>query len=305
MTARWNAFWFGAADVAPLAVIRICTGVLLLYVYLAAAPDAHDYLGTHAWIDAGLLGTLRGAGSDAAVPPWWGQSIWFHVSSPTGITLTYAAFLIAIVCFTVGLFTRLATIAVWIGHLSFVHRAYLSWSGLDTILAMLLFYLCFAPGGAAFSVDRAFRRQDLPPHTWTANLVLRMIQVHMCIVYLSAGLSKLQGSQWWDGTAVWNSMAMYEFSVVDVTRLGYLGDTVCLAISNAGVLLTLALEIGFVFLIWNPAMRPAVLALAVVVHAGIGALMGMAAFGAAMLTGCVAFVDASIIRSRVTMRGLD
>jgi hypothetical protein len=132
-----------------------------------------------------------------------------------------------------------------------------------------------------------------------------MIQVHMCIVYLSAGLSKLQGSQWWDGTAVWNSMAMYEFSVVDVTRLGYLGDTVCLAISNAGVLLTLALEIGFVFLIWNPAMRPAVLALAVVVHAGIGALMGMAAFGAAMLTGCVAFVDASIIRSRVTMRGLD
>jgi predicted methyltransferase MtxX (methanogen marker protein 4) len=39
------------------------------------------------------------------------------------------------------------------------------------------------------------------------------------------------------------------------------------------------------------------LTLAVVMHAGIGLLMGMGAFGAAMLTGCLAFVDASRVRA--------
>jgi hypothetical protein len=39
-----------------------------------------------------------------------------------------------------------------------------------------------------------------------------------------------------------------------------------------------------------------VLALAVLLHAGIGFFMGMTAFGLAMLTGCLAFADAGSIR---------
>lgn len=301
LVAAWDEFWFRPVDVAPLAAIRVCTGLVLLYVYAAAAPDVQSYLGPHAWIDPVAIDQLRHppASGDSPVRTWWGQSVWFGVDSPAAIALIYAAFLVAIVCFTVGLCTRAANVAVWIGHLSFIHRAFLSWSGMDTVLAMLTFYLLFGPSGAAFSVDRRLRRRPAPEHTWNANTALRLIQIHMCVIYLCAGLGKLQGSQWWDGTAVWMTLALHEFAPFDLTWLGRLGDTFALLLSNVGVLLTLGFEIGFAFLIWNPRIRPALLALAVFLHAGIGFFMGMAAFGAAMLTGCVSFLDAGDIRSFV------
>lgn len=298
LVAAWDRFWFTPVDPAPLGAIRVCTGCVLLYAYAAATPCVQDYLGPHAWIDPVAINQLRypADAGEGSVPPWWGQSVWFYVHGPVAIGLVYAAFLLAILCFTVGLFTRTANLAVWIGHLSFVHRAFLSWCGMDTVLAMLTFYLLLAPSGAAFALDCRHRGRCALSRSWAANLALRLIQIHMCVIYLCAGLSKLQGNRWWDGTAVWMTLALHEFAPVNVTWLGYLGDDFCLLLSNVGVLLTLGFEIGFAFLVWNRRARPALLALALLLHAGIGFFMGMGAFGAAMLTGCLSFVDADIIR---------
>src|SRR5207249_10022731 len=145
--------------------------------------------------------------------------------------------------------------------LSFVHRAFLSWSGLDTVLAMLTFYLLFAPSGAAFSLDRRRARTPPPEKSWAANVSLRLIQVHLCVIYLCAGLSKLQGARWWDGTAVWLTVMPEEFALFDMSWLAHGGDVPCLLFSNVGVALTLATEIGFAFLIWNRSLRPVFLGL--------------------------------------------
>src|SRR5205823_4904323 len=104
------------------------TGLVLLYVYATAAPDVQSYLGPHAWVDPAAIDQLRQppAPGDGPAPLLWGPSVWFYVHSPTAVALTYAAFLIFIVCFTLGLFTRTANVAVWVGHLSFIHRAFLS-----------------------------------------------------------------------------------------------------------------------------------------------------------------------------------
>jgi hypothetical protein len=298
----WDQFWFTPADVAALAAIRVCTGLVLFYTYATIAPDVLNYLGPHAWVDSATVDQFRrpaGPG-EAPAPAWWGQSVWFYLDSPSAVVLIYAAFLAAIVCFTLGLFTRLANVAVWAGHLSFIHRAFVGWCGMDTVLAMLTFYLLFAPSGAAFSLDRRRSRAAVPQSSWSANVALRLIQLHICVIYLCAGLSKLRGNRWWDGTAVWLTMNLHEYALLDFTWLGHFGDDVCLLLSNVGVLATLGFEIGFTFLVWNSKARPALLWLAVFLHAGIGLFMGMGAFGAAMLTGCVAFVDPSQIRTIVS-----
>jgi hypothetical protein len=290
----WNRFWFSPADVTPLAAIRVCSGLILLYVYVSAAVDLQSYLGPHAWVDPAAMKLLRSP---------WVQSIWFYIGSPNLIGLVYAMFLISIACFTVGLFTRAASVAVWVGHLSFIHRAFLGWSGMDTVLAMVTFYLLFAPSGATFSVDSRWRGKGIQS-SWSANTALRLIQIHTCVIYLSAGLSKLQGNRWWDGTAVWMTMSLHEFALFDLTWLGRFGDTFCLVLSSVGVLLTLTLEIGFIFLIWNPRTRRSMLKLALLLHAGIGLFMGMAAFGAAMLTACLSFVEGSEIRRFLSKVGI-
>src|SRR5262245_53771942 len=165
----WNDFWFMPAEVTPLAAIRVCSGLVLLYIYLFTAFDLQNYLGTHSWIDAAAIEQLRHTVNNNMVSSWWVQSIWFYIGSERSVEVASAVFLVSIVCFTLGIFTRASSIAVWIGHLSFIHRAFLSWSGMDTVLAMILFYLLFAPCGAVYSLDSRWRESKGTQSAWSAN----------------------------------------------------------------------------------------------------------------------------------------
>ena len=69
--------------------------------------------------------------------------------------------------------------------------------GLDKINCMLAMYLMLGPCGARYSIDRLWRLRrgaptEVPPSS-AANLAIRLIQVHMCIIYLFSGIGKLQG----------------------------------------------------------------------------------------------------------------
>lgn len=303
----WNRFWFTPADPTTLGAIRIGTGLMLLYIHLGAIADLSHFVGPEAWIDPAAVGQLKTIGQDApdaldrVARGWWGQSLWFYVQQPALLWLTYGLFLTAVLCFTVGLFSRAAAVVVWAGHLSYIHRGFITWDGMDSILAMLTLYLMCGPTGATLSLDRLRSRSRQTERSWAANVVIRMIQVHMCVIYLCAGLSKLQGARWWDGTAVWMTMVLPEYVVVDLSWLAYGGDWLCHLVSNVGVVVTLGFEISFAYLIWNRTMRPLLLFLAVLLHAGIGLVMGLGAFGAVMLIGCLAFVAPESIRAVVEL----
>lgn len=310
----WNRFWFTPADPTTLAAIRICTGLVLLYVHSTCSAQLLDFIGPNGWVDALAMDRIRGIGQgapdtwDRVGHGWWGWSLWCHVQQPALLWAVYAGFLLTVLCFTLGLFSRVTSVVVWIGHLSYIHRSFFIWFGLDTILALLTFYLLFGPTGAALSLDCLRARQQNRPEValqprWSANLVIRLIQIHMCMIYLCAGLAKLQGPRWWDGTAVWLVLLQPETAPYDLGWLAQLGDTTCLLISNLGVLLTLGLEIGFAFLIWNRTLRPIILILALLVHGGIGLCMGFDAFGAAMLAGCLSFVSPTALRGLIDKLG--
>jgi hypothetical protein len=335
----WDRFWFTPVDPTTICAIRVCTGLVLLYIHLTCLSVMPDFLGPDAWFDQKAVTQLKGLAdseyekalegirqvpdlvqkkrmlSEAEVirsaQTWWSQSVWMYVKDPTGLWFTYGLFLVAIFCFTFGLFTRTANVIVWIGHLSYVERGYTIWFGMDAILAMLLLYMLIAPTGATLSLDRLrsrYRaaRQALggrgdphppaPPPSWLANVSVRMIQIHMCIVYLCAGFAKLQGATWWSGNAGWMTMSLYEFQLFDTTWLFLLPDPMWQFISNFSVLFTIAFEVGFIFLIWNRTLRPLILFAAFMLHVGIGFFMGLGGFGAIMLTGCLAFVSPDSVR---------
>jgi hypothetical protein len=49
-------------------------------------------------------------------------------------------------------------------------------------------------------------------------------------------------------------------------------------------------------LIWNRTLRPLVLTLGVLLHAGIGLVMGLGLFSSVMLIGCAAFLNPTSLR---------
>jgi hypothetical protein len=107
----------------------------------------------------------------------------------------------------------------------------------------------------------------------------------MCVIYLFAGLSKLQGEAWWDGQALWGALSNLEYQSADMTWLARHPRLV-----EVGTHLCVLWELTFCVLVWRPRWRPLVLAGAVALHVGIGACLGMWTFGLIMLAGCASFL---------------
>jgi hypothetical protein len=162
---------------------------------------------------------------------------------------------------------------------------------------MLAMYLAVGPSGDAFSLDRwlAGRRAGSPLPvrcSWSANLALRLIQIHLCIIYLFAGMAKLTGPAWWDGTALWMALGNMEYQSLDMT---WLADWPRLI--NLMTHVTLFWELSYSALIWPRLTRGVVLALAIPLHMGIAICLGMVTFGLAMLIANLAFVPSSWVRA--------
>ena len=124
--------------------------------------------------------------------------------------------------FTIGLWTRLSSILSVIVVISFAHRVPEALFGLDKIILMLTLYLAVGPSGKALSFDSwlaRHRAKNSPPPGPSAavNFALRLIQLHMCIIYLFAGSSKLQGTAWWNGQAMWMVLGNLEYQYLDMT----------------------------------------------------------------------------------------
>jgi len=252
-------------------------------------------------------------------------SIWFYVTDPTWMHIVHGGVLLILFFFAIGFCTRVTSVLAWLAMLSYIQRAPTTLFGMDTMMVVITLYLVIGPSGAACSVDRllaryrarraALRLQPVaeladssaqaaePEPSVSANLALRLIQVHFCIIYLAAGLSKLQGPAWWGGTAVWGTMANYEFCPLrirlyaDALRTLAQNRWLWELVTTGGTVFTLVFEISFAFLVWERSLRPLLIIGAVLLHLGIALCMGLVAFSIMMLTGVLAFVPSGVVRS--------
>lgn len=284
----WDRFWFTPADPTGLAVVRWGVTFFLLYAYLGLLPATLDWMGPHAWVDSQAVAELRG-GPDAELGRW---SVWFWITTPTWFWLGHALFLGSLGCLALGFWPRTACVIAWIGHVSFSQRGLVCLDGSDAVAAFVLLYLIICPGGGV-----SLRRRETPASSVAANLALRCIQVHLCVVYACSGLSKLQGPMWWSGTAIYYSSMLPEYwpACFDFRWLA-VSDLACQAMSNVGTAATLGYEIGFPFLIWNRALRPWLFAVGFLLHGAIGLVLGLEVFSAIMVVACLTFVDGATLR---------
>jgi hypothetical protein len=253
-------------------------------------------------------------------------SVWFHVNDPATMWFCHALVLIVIVLFTLGAFTRVTSVLVWLAALFYIHRSQQILFGMDTMMNVLLFYLMIGPSGAALSVDRLIARWRAsralylagghsvpwaeavlagPRPSSLANFAIRLIQIHFCFIYMSSGLSKLKGTMWWDTTATWYTIANPEFCPMQYRAYEWVLLQIAsirplLLIVFAGVTyFTLVLEIALPFLVWTR-MRPYVVIGAILLHSGIAWVMGLTCFGLLMMTLLLCYVPSSVVRERLT-----
>jgi hypothetical protein len=297
--AAWNTFWFTAADPLPLAIVRIGTGLLLAWSSFVWLLDTDAFFGPAGWLPAHEVWRMNDQ-------PW--QWSWYFLA--TSSTARWTAGLLTLVSaltLTVGLATRLSALVAFAGLVSAANRAPLNVFGLDDTLGMLLISVVIGPAAACLSVDRWLQERLTAPHqpqgqggaSISANLALRLLQCHLCVVYFFSGTGKLLGASWWEGMALWGAAANGQYRTLDLT---WMADHLLLI--NAITLATLFWEVSYPAMVWPRLTRPWAITMGIAVHLGIGLAMGMMEFGLAMIVANLAFVPASAWRKWTAMLGL-
>ncbi len=284
----WDRFWFTPRLPQTLAIIRIGCGAMLVYVHVIWAIFATDFMGESAWIDNATIRELHNA--------QWAWSWLWYIDSPLLLRLHELLAIIFCTAMMLGFLTRIATPLAWWFTLMTCHRMTGALFGLDQVVVMLSMYLMIAPCGSVFSIDaflhaRGWELKWLPtggPDSPSVlnNVATRMIQLHLCVIYLFGGLSKMRGEMWFDGSAMWFALVNYEYQSLDMTWIGR--SPFVIATLTA---ITIFWETFYCALVWPRFTRPIALALAFFVHAGIALVLGMITFGTSMILANLAFFE--------------
>jgi hypothetical protein len=277
---RWNGFWFTPEPTSTIAVIRIAYGLLMVAWTVSLLPGLMDFFASD-----GILPEAP-AYDQAAQRGLWSVFAWFP--SDGALIAGWVLLLVASICVTLGLFTRLATIAVWVVLLSLQRRTPLVHNAGDVVLRILGLYLIFAPAGAALSLDRLRHvgRRAFWAFPARAPIVIRLLQIQISIIYISTVWAKVRGEAWNDGTAV-----IYSLSLDDLSRFpvpSFVLESPLLA--NLATWSVLAIELGIGILVWNRKLRPYALLVGVAMHLGIDVGLRVGFFSYAMFVVYLSFL---------------
>lgn len=276
----WNEFFFAPTRPTPVAVFRIAYGILVILDVMLLRPEWLTWFGPR-----GLVGL------DAmhALAAGWRLNL-FVAFPPTDasanaifwITLAFAIFV------TVGFFTRLSCVMVFICLASIHQRDLFITNAGDGLLRVTGFFLIFAPAGAALSADRLLRiwrgketAEIAPRPPWAQ----RLLQIQTSLVYFSSFWLKSQGSYWMDGTAMY-----YVYHLEQLQRFPLPSWITIPILVKLASWLTLAIEFALGVLIWFKDVRYTVLLCGLFLHMLIEYTMNIPLFEWIMVSTYINFV---------------
>jgi hypothetical protein len=281
---RGEGFAYQPARHEPLAALRIGLASVLLGQAALVAPAYRDLYGGAGLVRAPARDLLALPG----LPHLDGLT---RLLAPAGactssvLVAVAACYVLSLTLLLLGLGTRAAAGLSWFVHLALVSTGHGTNYGADHLANAFLFYLVWSPSGGALSLDRRLTRRLFAQTSPVARLSLRVVQLHLCVVYATSGISKALSRSWWDGDAIWRSVMS-----PDYRRFGF--DFSWLAAHPWVAVLAgwavVVVETGYAVLIWRRSTRHAWILATVALHLGIAVFMGLTVFGALMIVLTVA-----------------
>ena len=252
-----------ALDVRSLAVGRVLLGTILVVDAAVRSSHAAETLSPDGFLPPDLVRRFVGH-------PWgWSLALLDEGGAWGGPLLVAEG--ISGAMLAAGFCTRLTTLFAWVTLVSLVRRTAPMTNAGDVFLACLLFWGCFLPLGAVWSVD-ALRRGAPPAATEVRGVAAWALVLQVCAVYLSAGLGKCNET-WWSGDAVSYALSVHDHGTP-------LGD----ALASSGLPARLStwctplLELGGAALVFAPGVRLPLVILFVAFHLAIALSMDVCLF---------------------------
>jgi len=231
----------------------------------------------------------------------------------TGFQLFYLLAVLAGVLFALGWRTRISSLLFCFVVVALENRSPLITDGGDNVLVLMSLYLCFARCGRHWSLDaRRGTRPDAPESAprppWRDELAavreqianvlhngaVLVIAAQVCVIYGTAGLFKVQGSMWQDGTALGFILRLHWFEPWPGLSSWLLGHALLLALAGY---LTVFVQVAFPFTVFTAKLKYPSLVVLAGMHLGIAVLLGLPFFSLIMLVGDAVFLSDRVWRA--------
>jgi hypothetical protein len=278
IVALWDRFLFQSCDPRIVPFIRI-SFALLVVIQTAIS-----------WIDAAYWFTNEGVLRTASAQTIVSETDWsllYVLPSTVGIVrLCLGAIFAHAFLMLVGFYSRLQAAAIFIWLVSFQNRNPLIFDGEDTLFRIFAFILIWLPLDQYFALRTTDRRLAQATPNYSSAWAIRLMQFQMTAVYASTFLSKLQGSTWHDGSALWYVSRMTDnygrfipSSLFDIY-----------SVSAAATWGTLIIEGLLPIALWIRPLRKWAIIAAFALHLGIELSMNLFLFQWIMMLGLLSFV---------------
>lgn len=193
------------------------------------------------------------------------------------LALIWVALVVASLLLLIGFASRSCAATTWLLHLGTVKSGTLVAYGVDNFVTIGLFYLMLSPLPDRFALDWRLRKRQLQDRH-LLGFWRRVLQTHLCLIYLFGGIAKSIGAGWWDGTNLWRALIRPPFNVVPADVLIHFKYFFPIA----GIAICVV-ETCYPFLVWNRQLRRPWLLAILFMHVGIGLAMGMYLFASVMI----------------------
>lgn len=304
----WIEFWFRPVEPVGLQMLRVLAGLLFIGWLLPLFGHLEALFGLEGWFDQQAY--REAARLPEEMRPQFGWSILFLCGThPLLFKATCAGSLVVLILFTLGIATRLTSIASWVVVVSFTANPALG-DDADGLLVLLAFYLMI---GYVFlnqtlshrsMATRLFgsREQILlfnrtsPASAFqgrpsvAANVSLRLLQVHLAMAFVASGLHKLQFGDWWAGVALWYPLYPPLSATIQDAQTHMNHGVAMLTILSLGAYAVLSWQIAFPVFAWKPRWRLLLLGGACVSCLGNAWLYKLPLFGAVLFIGCLSYL---------------
>jgi len=277
-TGARRLLFLETASFKPLAILRIGIGVVLL----AQAQVLWRYrdlllneFGPVPWVISDRL-------LDPLLPRLSTFSAWLapHGVSSDAVVLAFLALhAVSAALLLVGYRTRWAAGVAWLTYLPLRYTGHLYFYGIGGMLLIALFYCVVLPVGREWSLDarRGVARASPEEEAMDASLSVVVLRIHMCIVYLAAGVAKAVGDQWWTGDAIWRAISLPRFQQLDLQSL--VSFPFLLQAVTVGAVLV---QVAYPVLVWTR-LRAVIVLFAELLHVAIAVVMGLWLFSLVMM----------------------
>ncbi len=275
-TQRFNQFFTAPISPKPLGIFRILIAAFTILQAAMWYPDWAAFFGQDAWIQWEISSAFN-------------QSWHIHIqdayqlfrplglSSAAFVELFFWVYVLSALGLLVGFFTRVAAILAWLCHYIMMSTLPTFVYGVDIFLQISLFYMMVMPVAKAFSLDLRLGRVSGEAN-WASTLAIRVLQIHMCLIYFSAGYEKMLYAAWWEGNVLWRSMVQPDFRQFDMTWLAHYPWIPALL-----SWFTMFIETFYFVGVWIPRIRVFWLLGMIALHVGIGLFLGLYLFGLIMI----------------------